>query len=325
MMRMLQRILPLLLLSVAVAMLSACTFTIAPAPVATATPDAAVDASPTATPSPAAAEPSPTTTDTPPPPTSTPTSTPMLPPTLIPTATPTPVPAPTAQRVRFAPGATAATVTGSVGMNEIDTYVLNARAGQSMEVMVDAPSGNVGLAVYGPTGVLKSVGAGSAAYWQTLLPADGDYYVDVVSTLGAFDKPYTVTFSIVTPGPATSPSETIRVRFDAGATSTTLNGSVGMNERIRYVLGAAGGQVMTVNVDAPDGNVALEISGPTGMLKPVNAGDPLAWQGVLPANGDYNVDVVSVLGAFDKPYTITFSIAFTRAAASRHRRSGENF
>lgn len=103
-----------------------------------------------------------------------------------------------------------------------------------------------------------------------------------------------------------------RIQFAAGTTSSTQTGTVGPNKTDSYRLSAAQGQEMTVTLEAPDGNVALAIIGPAGELLPLTD-QTFIWRGTLPATGEYSVDIVSILGIFDKPYTLTVSIVDTES------------
>ena len=98
----------------------------------------------------------------------------------------------------------------------------------------------------------------------------------------------------------------IRVNFEPGATSATVEGSVSMNGTVPYLLGAAAGQRMTVRLTGE--NIGVEVLEPNGNVWfPLKAG-PTEWSDVLPANGDYEVRIISILGASDKPFTLFVEI-----------------
>ncbi|MEZ4638469.1 MAG: hypothetical protein R2856_26530 [Caldilineaceae bacterium] len=80
---------------------------------------------------------------------------------------------------------------------------------------------------------------------------------------------------------------------------------VGMNGRIRYLLGAGGGQLMTVMLASADSNVGIEVRGPNGLIKDVGMGDR-AMAGDFAGQRDYAVDGIGLLGA--RAYTVTFTI-----------------
>src|SRR3954470_19178533 len=56
-----------------------------------------------------------------------------------------PQPPAVTQRISFAPGGTSATVSGQVDASTVDTYLLNARANQYMQVAVSSASGDIYL------------------------------------------------------------------------------------------------------------------------------------------------------------------------------------
>lgn len=80
-----------------------------------------------------------------------------------------------AQRISFAPGASAATVNGSVRGYETRDYILNARAGQRMSVNLRSNSTFMQVAVLSPQGETLYVGTN----WTGSLPSRGDYLVRV--------------------------------------------------------------------------------------------------------------------------------------------------
>lgn len=80
-----------------------------------------------------------------------------------------------AQRVSFAPGTAAATVSGSVRGYETRDYILNARAGQRMTVDLRSNSTYMQVAVLSPQGETLYVGTN----WTGSLPIRGDYLVRV--------------------------------------------------------------------------------------------------------------------------------------------------
>ncbi len=100
-------------------------------------------------------------------------------------------------RIQFEPGATSATVTGSIGQGAVEHYVLRALAGQMMEVFITSPNNDVLLDVLGADGtVLKRHPVGES-YWRGELPSTQDYYINAVSVGGGTD--YTMEVIITTP------------------------------------------------------------------------------------------------------------------------------
>lgn len=79
------------------------------------------------------------------------------------------------QRISFAPGATSATVNGSVRGYETRDYLLNAQRNQRMTVNLRSNSTFMQFAVLNPQGETLYVGTN----WTGTLPSNGDYRVRV--------------------------------------------------------------------------------------------------------------------------------------------------
>ena len=93
------------------------------------------------------------------------------------------------------------------------------------------------------------------------------------------------------------------LRFDTEPFSTYLEGAVVRGERARYSIELQENEYLQVYVgSAPTslefGNVAMQIWGPDGQTLP-GAGegdDSTGWQGVVPAAGEYRIEVGSIRG-----------------------------
>ncbi|CAD5947028.1 hypothetical protein [Planktothrix agardhii] len=96
---------------------------------------------------------------------------------------------------------------------------------------------------------------------------------------------------IPTPTPSISPqanNATERVKFDPGTTGSTVTGMIKPTEKRQYKLECAAGQKMSV--DVKEGTVDINILDPNGK----NIGtikNSKTWQGELPINGDYTIEV----------------------------------
>jgi hypothetical protein len=97
------------------------------------------------------------------------------------------------------------------------------------------------------------------------------------------------------PQPPGSPE---RISFAPGATSGAVEGAVVRGEERRYLLGAQGGQQMTVRITSLEDNAVFQIYGPNGAALPgAEPGrDARQWTGVLPASGDYQIAVGGTRG-----------------------------
>lgn len=99
-------------------------------------------------------------------------------------------------RVKFAAGATTATVNGLVGARSATTYLLRAQQGQTMTVTINAPNNDIFLTIYGledGTPYVKSAMEQSSS--SIKLPSTQDYVIEGVST-GDTSEEFTVTFVV---------------------------------------------------------------------------------------------------------------------------------
>ena len=83
----------------------------------------------------------------------------------------------------------------------------------------------------------------------------------------------------VTPGATLTPSgpgtvtPAQRLTFEGGATTASKIGIINMGERIQYVLTAAPGQTLTINLQAPANEVTLGVNDPNGIALNVDMHD----------------------------------------------------
>ena len=90
------------------------------------------------------------------------------------------------KRIKFAKGKTTTSVSGTVIRGDVDTYILGAKAGQTMTVKVTALENNAAFQIQAPDGsYLRGAGeTDDAANWSGKLPASGDYKIIVGGTRG---------------------------------------------------------------------------------------------------------------------------------------------
>ena len=117
---------------------------------------------------------------------------------------------PRPQPIRFAAGASSATVEGAVVRGDRDLYTIGATAGQTMTISITALESNAAFQLYAPgarvrkdsDGILAVQGqalpgageADDATRWTGRLPASGDFLVVVGGTRG--NASYRLTVSI---------------------------------------------------------------------------------------------------------------------------------
>jgi len=109
--------------------------------------------------------------------------------------------------------------------------------------------------------------------------------------------------------PPPEPAGPQRISFALGATSGAVDGAVVRGTEQRYLLGAAAGQLMRVQIGALEHNAVFTIFDPAGQaLVGTEPGrDTTDWSGMLPASGDYQVIVGATRGnaTFHLDVTIT--------------------
>jgi hypothetical protein len=99
---------------------------------------------------------------------------------------------PAFRRLQFKRGASAATVQGTVSIALPDTYLVGARAGQTMTVKLTAPRKSVRFLLMSPT--TRSLVADNARDWTGVLGESGDYTIIIDSD--ARNSTYSMTVSI---------------------------------------------------------------------------------------------------------------------------------
>lgn len=100
------------------------------------------------------------------------------------------------KRIKFAKGKSSATLSGSVVRGDRDTYILGAKAGQTMSVKITSVENNAVFQIENPDGeYLENAGEGDDAMnWRRSLPDNGDYKIIVGGTRG--NASYKLTVSI---------------------------------------------------------------------------------------------------------------------------------
>lgn len=210
------------------------------------------------------------------------------------------------QRIEFAPGTDNATREGNVADGQSDRWILRARAGQVMDVVVDSVDDNTVFAVFAPDRtVLATVFSNTVEgdrYWSGTLPVDGDYQIEV-ATLGG---PAFYMMKVWIGATYQDPLGLVqRMSFAPGTSSGRASGSVIRTSTDLWFLNARAGQTMDVTVTSVESNSTFDVIAPDGV--PMTAPDVrTTWTGVLPTDGDYRVAVQPTRG--NATYTITVRI-----------------
>ena len=113
-------------------------------------------------------------------------------------------------------------------------------------------------------------------------------------------------------GAGTAP---MRITFDPGSTTASRIGVMNPGDRLQFIVNAAAGQVMTINLTAPPDEVSLGVNNPNGLaLKP--PASLYTWDsGPLATAGDHTINLVSLTGNTPKSYTLTVSLTNAATAA----------
>lgn len=91
------------------------------------------------------------------------------------------------KRIKFPRGSTSTVINNAVLRDEIDQYILNARAGQKMKVDISSIEDNASFQITRPDKTQLLPGAGfddDTKHWNGDLPDSGDYTIEVAPTRG---------------------------------------------------------------------------------------------------------------------------------------------
>ncbi|MBW4691992.1 MAG: serine/threonine protein kinase [Lyngbya sp. HA4199-MV5] len=187
------------------------------------------------------------------------------------------------QRIQFARGKSTAVLRGNLQPTEVQPYVLQASQGQIMTVTLQGTETSMNI-------LRSNQDAIDAASYQThswtgQLPADDRYTIQVSGT-GA----YTLEIAI-TPLARSSQASIQRVTFAPGKSGTTVTGQLLPNQIQRYLLQAKRGQ--TLDVKVLQGNAGISAIAPNGQRLSGGTNGTKSWQGRLPQEGDYTLEVTA--------------------------------
>jgi hypothetical protein len=89
--------------------------------------------------------------------------------------------------------------------------------------------------------------------------------------------------------------QTEQVSFDPGTSGATLRGSISRGQVRRYLLNCGSGQTMKVSLS--QGSIRIVVKSPDNQVLGEMIESNNQWQGSLPMDGDYQVEVSSPNGA----------------------------
>jgi heat shock protein HslJ len=209
-----------------------------------------------------------------------------------------------AQRIRFAPGSTSATVTGNLAASESDQYVLRALAGQTLSVNLTFTEGRAILVVWGEDGNVLLSDHAEVSNFEGVLPTTQDYYIMVK---GRSDGNTAYTMTVTVPAITTGAE---RIEFAPGSTSATVTGQLNASDSDQYVLHALAGQTMNIDLTFSEGRAILVVWGEDGDVLLSDHAEASTFQGVLPTTQDY---YIMLKGRPDGNTSYTMTITITPA------------
>jgi len=209
---------------------------------------------------------------------------------------------PTATPIRFAAGTSSAHVSGHVAAHGDRRYTFSARAGQTATFHLSRSTSAMTWTLVGPTGPsVHDAHSPRQSDFTYRLPTTGTYYLDIVSSRAAS---YGLSLAIPA-GPAATTAEQ-EIRFPAGATGTTVTGTVPSTGTARYRLVAARGQHAAITFEDSAENATWTFVSPGG--SPLHNGMTEQQRRAtvtLPETGTYWLAVSSPAGS---TYALTVSI-----------------
>lgn len=253
-------------------------------------------------------------------------------PTPTETPSPTPTTSVTTRRIPLLAGESFAD-RGRLSGGAIANYVIPGQANQRLQAALE--SEGILLKILKPDGEAISPDASFVKRWEGILPAAGDYSVQLLSIPGSpeSDYQYQLDLRLTNPAPAPSPSpetspspspsaspspspspapsptpqepkidrEPVTIPPDQQGEPVELKGSTSPATIKRYLVEAEAGQVLQAAV--LEGRVTLDIRFPDGRLVEDAEGVQL-WEGQVLQGGQYQIDVRS-----DRDRNFTLSVA----------------
>jgi len=222
----------------------------------------------------------------------------------------------TPQRIQFAPGQATAQLQDSLAAGgDLNSYVLNVAAGQTIQVGVFAsPPAATTITIRNAAGQMLTSGTDMSGASATAATA-GDYFIDVSNFNAAPAVSYTLTVTVPPLSQPPPPSPT-RINFGPGQISSLLSGGVSAGAPVNYVIAIAAGQTLITDLnDNPAASVEITINDPAGNI--VNFGrGPTSLGTVAVTGGDYIIRL-STTSAAAISYALTVTAPPLPVAGTR--------
>ena len=128
-----------------------------------------------------------------------------------------------------------------------------------------------------------------------------------LNSAGANPVPVTPGGPTLTPTATGTTSPPMQITFDPGSTTAARIGFVNLNQRIQYIVTAAQGQLLTINLTAPVNEVSLGVNDPNGLaLKSPDSN--YTWSATVNTAGNYTINLTGLAGSSSKSYTLQVSL-----------------
>ena len=183
--------------------------------------------------------------------------------------------------ILFDAGEMSKIVTGNLQGNSTQVYTLKALRGQIMSVSLNGSS--VLMNITRANGMPLESSSIQTRSWTGTLPSDDTYSVRVSGTgVHALDIS-------VTPLNREVNVQTQRLKFRTGKRGTTVTGELNPKHLNRYIVKAENNKMMIIS--GVQGDVAVSLISPHGDRIGGTSVQSKSWQGRLPMNGDYILEV----------------------------------
>ncbi len=187
------------------------------------------------------------------------------------------------QALAFPAGKTSTIVQGRLPDNATQPYTLTGTEGQIMTASLEGAGVTMNLLRANQEAI--DAAAYQTRSWTGVLPASEQYQLQVVGS-----GTYTLEVSM-TPLSRPTQEQTQRVSFAKGSSGTTVTGQIAPRQLQRYLVKAKRGQILALKI--LQGDVNLSAIAPNGQRIGGSATNSKNWQGRLPIDGDYVIEVSS--------------------------------
>ena len=184
--------------------------------------------------------------------------------------------------------------------------------------VVNVPNiGSVGK-IYGPPCVVFHTAVEGDTWESVALQYNARLDVLQEVNPGGLKVGATIKVPINSAGGRNSPVWTTkRIIIPSGGTSATESGTLTTLGEITYLIPASAGQSMTATLTATAGEISMGIYDPNGNMLLNPADLSMTWNGSLPIDGDYRIELAAALGSMDTNYSLNVELTTPVATLER--------